>query len=222
MNTTKPITTISYNSVEYLETRLVDLVKAGMIDRYYFIPHKGEGGDKDHIHMLIIPAKSLDAIWLQKQFNEPDPNNAKPLGVRPFDKCKSEDDFFAYSVHDPVYIELKGETKEFTYKPSDFHSNDEYAEERVKEAVAECTKGFYPLKALTNMMLAGTRVIDLAKGGHINPRDYRALKEMEADLFGTTEQRLMDKVDAQRETIDKMKAEREQILNNQLPTEWRE
>ena len=103
--TSKPITTISYNTEAFLIDRLERLFKDQSIDDYRVIMHEGEDGDKDHFHVWISPNRRIDTMQLQENFKEiyPDPTKTKPLGVLPF---RSGDRFhwIMYVLHDPDYL----------------------------------------------------------------------------------------------------------------------
>ena len=106
MATQKPISTISYNSEPFLKEVLDSLFKAHIIQAYMYIKHKGEDGDKDHIHLRLEPNKKLDPMDIQTQLREFTPDNDLPLCCRPFRPSK-EEDWFLYVVHDPIYLKLK-------------------------------------------------------------------------------------------------------------------
>lgn len=106
MATQKPISTISYNSESFLLEKLETWHKAHIIQAYQYIKHKGEDGDKDHIHLRIEPNKKLDPMDLQEQLREYVMGNDKPLSCRPFRPSK-EEDWFLYVVHDEEYLKLK-------------------------------------------------------------------------------------------------------------------
>lgn len=106
MATQKPISTISYNSEIFLKEKLDNWIKAHIIQTYMYICHKGEDGDKDHIHVRIEPNKKLDPMDLQSQLLEYKIGNDKPLGCRPFRPSK-EEDWILYAVHDETYLKLK-------------------------------------------------------------------------------------------------------------------
>lgn len=114
MASQKPMSTISYNSEPFLIEKLDDWLKAHIIMSYQYICHKGEDGDKDHIHLRIEPNKRIDPMDLMEQLKEYVPNNPKPLGCRPFRPSK-EEDWFLYAVHDEDYLKIKyngGDSKE--------------------------------------------------------------------------------------------------------------
>lgn len=106
MATSKPHSTISYNTEPFLRSKLDSWVKAHYIQAYQYIKHKGEDGDKDHIHLRIEPNKALDLMNLTDELKEYVVGSEKPLGVRPWRPSK-EEDWFLYSVHDKKYLQIK-------------------------------------------------------------------------------------------------------------------
>ena len=106
MATSKPISTISYNTEEFLKEKLDQWYDEHLIQSYCYIKHKGEDGDKDHIHLRIEPNKRLDPMDLTCELKEYVLDNDKPLCVRPWRPSK-EEDWFLYAVHDPDYLRVK-------------------------------------------------------------------------------------------------------------------
>lgn len=106
MATQKPISTISYNSESFLCERLDVWLKSHIIQAYQYIKHKGEDGDKDHIHLRIEPNKKLDPMDLTEKLKEFIKNSDKPLCVRPW-RPSQEEDWYLYVVHDPEYLKRK-------------------------------------------------------------------------------------------------------------------
>lgn len=106
MATQKSISTISYNSESFLVEKLQSLYDAHIIQAWQYIKHKGEDGDKDHIHLRIEPNKRIDPMELTEMFKEFEMGKDKPLGVRPWRNSK-EEDWFLYAVHDSDYLSLK-------------------------------------------------------------------------------------------------------------------
>lgn len=106
MATQKPISTISYNTEPFLKEKLDTWYNAHIIQAYQYICHKGEDGDKDHIHLRIEPNKKLDPMDLQEALREYPIGCDKPLGCRPFRPSK-EEDWILYAVHDKQYLSLK-------------------------------------------------------------------------------------------------------------------
>ena len=106
MATQKPISTISYNTEAFLKEKLDIWLNAHIIQAYQYICHKGEDGDKDHIHLRIEPNKKLDPMDLLEQLKEYPIGSEKPLCCRPFRPSK-EEDWILYAVHDETYLKFK-------------------------------------------------------------------------------------------------------------------
>lgn len=129
MATQKPISSISYNTEAFLKEKLDTWIKAHIIQAYMYIKHKGEDGDKDHIHFRIEPNKKIDPMDLQEQLREWELGKDKPLTCRPFRSSK-EEDWILYVVHDKQYLDIKyngGEKGEkLPYKWQDIVSSEYY------------------------------------------------------------------------------------------------
>lgn len=106
MATQKPISSISYNTEAFLREKLEAWKEAHIIQAYMYICHKGEDGDKDHIHFRVEPNKKLDPMDLQEALREFKQGEKKPLGCRPFRPSK-EEDWILYAVHDAKYLAQK-------------------------------------------------------------------------------------------------------------------
>lgn len=103
-------------------------VNAHIIQAYQYICHKGEDGDKDHIHLRIEPNKKLDPMDLMEELREYPAGCKKPLGCRPFRPSK-EEDWILYVVHDEQYLKLKyiEDAKEkIPYKWQDIKASEYY------------------------------------------------------------------------------------------------
>lgn len=107
MATLKPQSTISYNTERFLKEKLDSWINSHLIQSYMYICHKGEDGDKDHIHLRIEPNKKLDVMDLTENLQEYDKLHPdKPLCVRPW-RPSVEEDFLLYVVHDKDYLKMK-------------------------------------------------------------------------------------------------------------------
>lgn len=106
MATQKPISTISYNTELFLREKLEMWLNSHIIQAYQYICHKGEEGDKDHIHLRIEPNKKIDPMDLLDELKEYKFGSDKPLCCRPFRPSK-EEDWILYAVHDEQYLNLK-------------------------------------------------------------------------------------------------------------------
>lgn len=127
MRTTKPISTISFNTPDYLAQKLDELVKAKRLSFWAFIPHlpeDDEAGNRDHIHLYIEPAKMLQTDDLKEEFKEFDPAKPdKPRGCISFRSSKFSD-WYLYALHDRAYLASKGQSRKYHYKHDDVRSSD--------------------------------------------------------------------------------------------------
>lgn len=127
MKTRKPITTISYNTDGYLKTRLEELRKAKVISIWFFVNHKAEADEKkDHKHLWILPAKTIQTDDLYDELLEPDLKHLDkpPLKCLHFQACNSFADWYLYSCHDKSYLLRKGQKRAFSYTIDDFVCSD--------------------------------------------------------------------------------------------------
>lgn len=127
MQTSKPISTISYNTEKFLIGVLNRLVDCKIISFRYFIKHNAEMDDKkEHRHLYIELNKKVDTEELREQFKEKDLSGAndKPLGVLPFVSSSSFNDCYLYFIHDEMYLASKNEYKEFHYKDEEIITSD--------------------------------------------------------------------------------------------------
>ena len=127
MRTTKPISTISYNSPLFLALKLEELRKAKVITWWAFISHIAEDdeqGKKDHLHVYVEPARMLQTEDLREELREPDPEHDKPLGCLSWESSKF-DHWYMYVLHDKRYLASKGQSRRYSYKHDDIVTNDE-------------------------------------------------------------------------------------------------
>lgn len=126
MRTSKPIATISYNSIDFLRYQLGELIKAHKICDYMLIKHQAEADEKkDHIHLWIKPNTLLDTMDLQKFLTEINPSAPlKPFKCIDF-RLSVVDDWILYSQHYEPYLASKGESRQYHYTRDDFIYYDE-------------------------------------------------------------------------------------------------
>ena len=108
------ISTVTYNTEEFLIDALEEWYDAHLIQCYMYIKHIGEDGDKDHIHLRIVPNKKLDPMVLTERLKEYTSDNKKPLGClywRPSDEAN----WILYVIHDKEYLKQKYNNKDGTY-----------------------------------------------------------------------------------------------------------
>ena len=126
MRTTKPISTISFNTPQYLELKLNELLSAGRISFWAFIvhlPEDDEGGKKHHCHVYVEPAKMLQTDDLKAELKEFDPSNPKPLGCISWNSSKF-DPWYLYALHDKRYLATKGQSRVYHYIHDDIVTSD--------------------------------------------------------------------------------------------------
>lgn len=128
MKTTKPISTISFNTEAYLRLKLEELRKAKRISFWAYIKHIGEddeAGKKDHFHVYAIPSKMILTDDVREHFVEPDPDKPdKPKGTLLWVSSKWED-WYLYGLHDAEYLESKQLVKKYHYSALEMRSSDD-------------------------------------------------------------------------------------------------
>lgn len=134
MKTTKPLTTISYNSKAFLIGTLNDLVKNGFLQFWAFIRHEPEEDEKkQHFHVWLEPAKRVDSQFLAGKFTEIVAGEELPRKCLPFHFNSSWSDWYWYGLHDKRYLASKGESRKYVYLPSEYFSSDsDYLDELVR------------------------------------------------------------------------------------------
>ena len=130
MITSKPISTISYNTKNFLEVQLQEMLENDIIDFYAFIPHLPEKDEdkKPHIHLFVIPSTKINTRTLSAALEEPDLKNPDkpPLGVKLW-RCSKFDDWYLYAEHNAQYLISKNQEREHSYHYRDFIVSDDSA-----------------------------------------------------------------------------------------------
>ena len=119
MKTSKPISTISWNTPAYLEKVCRELQASKIISFFCYILHRGEddeAGKKDHIHLYMEPGRCIQTLDLKELFNEPDLAHKKPLGCLDFHPSKFSD-WYWYALHDEAYLKSKCMERKYHYNP---------------------------------------------------------------------------------------------------------
>lgn len=161
MKTRQALSPVSYNTEEFLKSKLNELLENRRIDFWCYIKHKGEikddyipikddflhvievtSGqiftidstnrnkfyDKDHIHLYLHNAGTLDTMELDDFLKEPVSNSDKPLRtIFDLEKnciCRNFSKWYWYVLHNPRYCKSKNLVKQFTYDKSDFVYSD--------------------------------------------------------------------------------------------------
>lgn len=126
MKTSKPFSTISYNSPEFLSVKLDDLVKRRKISFWAYVHHLPEDDEKKpHKHLLIVPNGQIntDEVLLDYLI-ELDPKKPdKPLACVGVKSSKFYD-WYMYSIHDKDYLASKGQSRKYHYTRDDVVCSD--------------------------------------------------------------------------------------------------
>lgn len=136
VRSSKPFSTISYNSEAFLKGVLNNMVKAHRVAKWYAILHQPEADEaKAHYHVYVEPNGLLDTMALSEALREPDPKNpTKPLGCIAW-KSSKLDDWILYVLHDRAYLASKGEDRQYEYDYAEMLMSDTALLEELEEDV---------------------------------------------------------------------------------------
>lgn len=127
MRTSKPFSTISYNTDAFLQAKLDELVQAGVLDFWVYVNHLPEKDEtKSHKHLFCVPSRLYDTASFCEYLKELDiaKPDKKPLGCIACHSSKFGD-WFLYSCHDKYYLASKGQSRSIEYQLKDFVSSDD-------------------------------------------------------------------------------------------------
>lgn len=199
MRTAKPVSTISYNTPEYLKAKLEELIRNHQISDYMFIQHQPESDEtKEHIHLYMVPNTTVDTMDIQDFLKEPVNNSKKPLGCVDFRKSV-EDEWILYVEHYLPYLASKCQTREWVYEKENFvwHDQDtfdrKYLHAHKASAWAQRNQILEALKSnkLTPIDLINNGTIPLNLAGQLNAYKYMQVRyggdgEVSVDRNGGT------------------------------------
>ena len=140
MRTSKPFSTISYNTESFLIRKLTQLQRSHMLDFWAFVKHLPEDDErKSHIHLICIPSKIVDTSSFLEYFVEANLTTPGALPLRCLPCMSSKfSDWYLYCSHDPDYLATKMLSRKFRYTDSDFVTSDpDYFFELIK--TSDCT-----------------------------------------------------------------------------------
>lgn len=170
--TTKSISTISYNSEDFLVYKLNEFIKSKKIAYYIYVKHYAENDEtKEHIHLLIEPYGKIDLPSLREEFREIDVHNpCNELGCMPFRVSNDFGDWYLYCCHDKDYLISKGLEKQFFYCRDDFKTNDF---DNFIELVHQINfRKFKKDSEIINALKSGANKYDLLKSGLCSMREF--------------------------------------------------
>lgn len=176
MKTSKPFSTISYNTSEFLRIKLDGLVNRRKIAFYGFIEHLPEEDEKKaHKHLYIVPNGQLNTDEILDFLLEFDPKNPdKPLGCIPCHSSKFAD-WYLYSVHDKDYLASKGQSRKYSYSKEELivSDSDFLNEEIHRMDLSKLSK----VKALRNAAESGIPFEQMLITGQIPVQQVYAYKQ---------------------------------------------
>ena len=130
MKTSKPVSTISYNTADFLYLKLKELRKNKVFEFWAFIEHNpepdeimDEAGKKKHFHVFAIPAKMIQTEDIREEFVEPDFEFGKPRKTLMWVKSNFTDWYF-YAIHDQAYLAKKHQRRVEHYSHSEIMASD--------------------------------------------------------------------------------------------------
>lgn len=198
MATNQPISTVSYNSEEFLLMKLKSFYDAHIIREWYYIKHKGEDGDKDHIHVRVVPNRRIDPMQFQDELKEYDPKHSKPLGCIGI-RYSKENDWLLYVVHDKDYLKQKynggDKGEKIPYSWENIVCSDDYMlENKFIRAKAELA---HSSASIAKQIQQGKRAFDLILSGE-NPHTVNAISR---SLYDSDYERLQERNNSLQEFI---------------------
>lgn len=123
MKTSKPLSTVSYNTPRYLIFKLEQLRKSKVLSKWYVMPHApedDEAGKKYHMHVFVQSNNKVDPDDLRAQFIEPVAGDiTRPRKCMPFVPSDFSN-WCMYVLHDPAYLASKGQSRRYRYGFKDF------------------------------------------------------------------------------------------------------
>lgn len=145
MRTSKPISTISYNTSSFLRGKIQEWKNCGFIDYAMWIKHQpDEDNKKEHYHVYIKPSKVVQTTFFEEDSKELDPafqeyewddNLTDEENIRLCEKNESkrffkmiafrsskEGDWLLYGIHDKAYLQEKGLKRNIHYAFDDIES----------------------------------------------------------------------------------------------------
>lgn len=167
MKTSKPFSTISYNSPQFLEIKLNDLVNRRKIAFWAYVQHLPEEDEKKpHKHLLIFPNGQVntDEILLDILIEYDPTHPDKPLGCVGVKSSKFYD-WYMYSIHDKEYLASKGQSRKYHYTRDDVVcSDDDILNEEIHQMdMSKLSK----VKALNQAVKDGVPFEELLARGQI-------------------------------------------------------
>lgn len=185
MKTSKPISTISYNTADFLEAKLRELVDLDVLSYYMYVRHYPEDDEtKPHYHVYMELGDTTEikkGCPLQLAFSEIDPKKPdKPLGCMPFRKTHFFDDWYFYVLHHKAYLVSKGQNRKHQYTDDDFivSDTDYFGDLRAQINYSK----YFRQAQNVERIKQGAKVYELVEQGLINVREVVAYNALARDI----------------------------------------
>ena len=167
MKTSKPFSTISYNTEPFLTERLKDLENRRIINFWAFIEHIPEQDEqKAHKHLYVVPNGQVCTDKFIDYLLEPDLTFGKPLKCLLCQSSKFADWYF-YALHDTAYLLTKMQDREYHYTDADLHVSDEDTFVELKHQIDYSKLGNKKTVDVYNRLKSGDSLDDLIAIGVI-------------------------------------------------------
>lgn len=128
MRTSRPFSSISYNTLDWITSKLNELVEQGHLLFWAFIEHFPEEEEaKKHLHVFCMPSGLFDTSQIKSFFAEPVPQpedpDAEPIPPLGWLPCvySNFQDWYLYALHDSNYLAAKHQIRKYHYRDSDIH-----------------------------------------------------------------------------------------------------
>lgn len=188
MGTQRPLSTISYNSKEFLIMKLNELYQAHTINRWYFIEHKPEEDEKkNHFHVFMMPNKRVDMMELKEFFDESDPDHGKPRCCIAF-HYSDLDEWMLYAIHYEPFLTYKHESRIYHYEAQEIEAFCELSLADDFHHALHCSRFAQQNQMLTTIKDYRFCPADLILDGHIPlsmASQVNALTYMQTHYRGT-------------------------------------
>ena len=136
MKTSKPFSTISYNTADFLTVKLNDLVNRRKLAFWAYVEHLPEEDEKKaHKHLYIVPNGQIntDEVLLDILVEYDAAHPEKPLGCVGVKSSKFYD-WYMYSIHDVDYLSSKGQSRKYHYRREEVACSDtDYLNEEIHQ-----------------------------------------------------------------------------------------
>ena len=177
MKTSKPFSTISYNTADFLTVKLNDLVNRRKLAFWAYVEHLPEEDEKKaHKHLYIVPNGQIntDEVLLDILVEYDPTHPEKPLGcINP--KSSKFYDWYMYSIHDVDYLSSKGQSRKYHYRREEVACSDtDYLNEEIHQMdMSKLSK----VKALNEAIRDGVPFEELLMRGQIPVQQVYAFQK---------------------------------------------